>query len=107
MALQPDILQQCRREADELQWQRFDALLNPRLPRGSQEAFTAVILEHCKPKTVAAQNNLHLNGGGMKQLKNDAIALALRETGSITKAAAKLKVNRGVVYDYFRRKVAV
>ena len=107
MTQQPNILQKCRREADELQWQRFDALLNPRLPKGSQEAFTAVILDHCKPKPVAAQNNLHLNGGGMKQLKHDAIALALRETGSITKAAAKLKVNRGVVYDYFRRKVAV
>jgi hypothetical protein len=100
-------IQTARRRADEIIWQRFDALLNPRLPKGSQEAFTAVILDHCKPKPVAAQNNLHLNGGGLKQLKHDAIALALRETGSITKAAKKLKVNRGVVYDYFRRKAAL
>jgi len=107
MTPQPNILQQCRREADEIQWKRFDELLNPRRPKGSQEAFTAVILDHCKPKPVAPQNNLHLNGGGMKQLKHDAIELALSETGSITKAAAKLKVNRGVLYDYFRRKVAL
>jgi hypothetical protein len=50
-------------------------------------------------KQVAVVNNLHLNGGGMKQLKKDAIALALREcNGNKTLAAAKLKVNRGTLY---------
>jgi hypothetical protein len=47
------------------------------------------------------QNNLHLNGGGMEQLKRDAVALALRECGGDkSKAAKKLKVNRSTIYKH-------
>jgi transcriptional regulator of acetoin/glycerol metabolism len=54
-------------------------------------------------KQVATAYNLHLNGGGMKQLKRDAIALKLREAnGNQTEAAKMLGVHRSTVRDFVR-----
>jgi hypothetical protein len=49
-------------------------------------------------------NNLHLNGGGLDGLIDDAVKLALNESaGNVGKAAEKLKINRSTVYEYRKR----
>ncbi len=49
-------------------------------------------------------NNLHLNGGGLDGLIDDAFKLAYREcAGNMTETAEKLKIGRGTAYDYRKR----
>jgi len=49
-------------------------------------------------------NNLHLNGGGLDGLIDDAFKLTYREcAGNMVKVAEKLKIGRGTAYDYRKR----
>ena len=105
MTPQPDILQQCHLDTIPAMQAAFEMGRAEYL--SAQNKYRDNVLFGWPSQRTKPQNNLHLNGGGMKQLKHDAIELALSETGSITKAAKKLKVNRGVVYDHFRRKAAL
>jgi len=49
-------------------------------------------------------NNLRLNGGGLDGLIDDAVKLALNESGgNAVKAALKLKISRSTLYEYRKR----
>ncbi len=61
--------------------------------------------QRSQPKTETAhQNNLCLNGEGLRGLKRDAFRLALRECGgSVGLAAERLMVTRSTAFEMAKR----
>lgn len=70
--------------------------------QGSPVEFEKVIMESCQSSKPV--NNLHLNGGGLDGLIDDAFKLTYRECdGNMVKVVEKLKIGKGTAYDYRKR----
>ena len=89
-------IQALEREAAEIRWQRFDALIGWRVrsANGNRRAFESVVMAHCKSKSEAKPTKMK---DAVQQIVQDAVWEC---GGNISKAAKKLDVNRSTIYKH-------